>query len=282
MDPDGGMLLALRLTAITLLLRPMGPWGVRPLILILAGALLLFPRVLQSQLAWLALAVLVAVRIAADWPLPDNHVFLLAYWCAAIALALGATDPPRILATSGRLLLGVAFLAAVIWKAVLSPEYLDGRFFRVTLLTDPRFTHTVQLVSGLTDEQMEQNRATLTALPDGAELLNPPQLIEPPAFSSLVHVSTASLLAVEALLAAVCLVPPPAGLAVHALLILFCAITYAVAPVAGFGWLLLCMGAALCRADQQRLRAVYVSTWFLVLLYAEVPWARALLQITSR
>ena len=28
---------------------------------------------------------------------------------------------------------------AVLWRAALSPDYVDGRFFRVTLLTDERF-----------------------------------------------------------------------------------------------------------------------------------------------
>jgi hypothetical protein len=272
-------MLALRLTAVTLLLRPMGPWGVRPLILIMAGAALLFPRVLESWMTWLALSVLVAVRIAADWPLPDNHVFLLAYWCLAIALALGAVDPARTLATSGRLLLGAAFLCAVIWKGVLSPQYLDGTFFRVTLLTDPRFAHLTQLVTGLSDTDLDRNRAALAPLPEGAELLHPPQLIEPPGFVRFVRSSTAGLFIAEALLAVACLAPlaGSAVLAGHALLILFCAVTYAVAPVAGFGWLLLCIGSALCRSDQRLLRAAYVGAWFLVLLYSEVPWALTLL-----
>src|SRR5262245_33531587 len=82
--------LALRLTALTLLLRPMGPWTVRPLILLCAGVALLSPRALLRPLTWYALAALIALRIAADWPIPDNHIYLLAYWCLAAALALGA------------------------------------------------------------------------------------------------------------------------------------------------------------------------------------------------
>lgn len=271
-------LLALRLTALTLLLRSMGPWGVRPLILAVAGAALLFPRALESRATWFGLAALVTLRIAADWPLPDNHVYLLAYWCLAIALALGATDPTRTLMASGRLLLGLAFLAAVIWKAVLSPEYLDGRFFRVTLVTDERFADVVQLLGGLSEDQLEHNREVLAPLPEGAALLDPPALVEPPAFERLVRFSTVGLLAAEALLATVCLASVPGGtIATHVLLIVFCAITYAFAPVAGFGWLLLSIGAALCRPGQHALRAAYVATWFLVFVYAEVPWARTLL-----
>ena len=267
--------LTLRLTALVLLLRPMGPWSLRPLILAGAGLAILSPRALTSSWTWYALTGLLAARIVADWPLPDNHIYLLTYWCLAIALALGAADAERVLMTSARLLIGTAFLMAVIWKGVLSPDYLDGRFFRVTWLTDERFADAVQLLGRLSQPQLEHNRVVLQPLPEGAELLHPPSLDEPSAFRHLVLASTWGIFAIEALVAIAFLYPfgRRAALAQHALLLGFCAITYAIAPVAGFGWLLLTMGVALCRWDQKTLRAAYVATWFLVLLYSEVPWA---------
>jgi hypothetical protein len=37
---------------------------------------------------------------------------------------------------------------AVVWKAMLSPDYLNGLCFRVTLITDPRLTDvTMPIVS---------------------------------------------------------------------------------------------------------------------------------------
>ena len=45
----------LRLSAIALLLRPMGSWLVRPAILAIAVLVLLFPRLLRSSLMWGAL-----------------------------------------------------------------------------------------------------------------------------------------------------------------------------------------------------------------------------------
>ncbi len=107
---------------------------------------------------WLALAILVAVRVVVEWPLPDNHIYLLAYWCLAVAMALRFADSSRQLARSSRLLLGLVFAFAVLWKAVLSPDYRDGRFFAVTLLTDDRFSEVVQLIGGLSDAQLRENR----------------------------------------------------------------------------------------------------------------------------
>jgi len=59
----------------------------------------------------------------------------------------------------------------------------------------------------------------------------------------------------------------------------FCGVTYAFAPVAGFGWLLLVMGIAQIGARQIWLRRVYVGAFLVVLFYSEVPWANLLLHV---
>ena len=124
------------------------------------------PRALRTPAVWAAVAALVAVRIADDWPLADNHIYLLAYWALAIALALRALDVSATLAaTMSRWLLGLAFAFAVLWKALLSPDFLDGRFFRVTLLTDPRFAEAALLIGGLSEADLEANRRALVAAP---------------------------------------------------------------------------------------------------------------------
>ena len=264
--------LSLRLTALTLLMRPMGPWWIRAAILGLATLALVTRHALLSPATWTAIAVLIVCRVVLDWPLADNHIYLLAYWSLAIALALGSLESARTLAASGTLLLGVAFLMAVVWKAILSPDFLDGRFFRVTLLTDPRFDPLVTTIGGLTGEEVDRNRDILAALPEGAELVDPPSLIEPPSFQRLVWASTTGVLVLEAAIAAACLASVM-GLPLmpaHLALLLFCGITYAFAPVAGFGWLLLSIGCAITRGDQRLLRAAYVTMWLLVLGYAEI------------
>jgi hypothetical protein len=193
---------ALRLTAVELLLRPMGPgWIVVPLLAVAVLALLATP-VLFSGWTWYAAATLVALRIVADWPLPDNHIYLLGYWCLPIALALGSARPPRRLAESSRLLLGLAFAFAVLWKAVLSPDYRDGRLFMVTLLTDPRFSDVTRLVGAMSAEMLAGNRRVLAPLSEGAELLDPVPLALTPSFTGLVTAATWGALILESLLAA--------------------------------------------------------------------------------
>jgi hypothetical protein len=63
----------------------------------------------------------------------------------------------------------------------------------------------------------------------------------------------------------------------HATLLTFCVVTYAFAPVAGFGWLLLVMGVAQTEPRQAWLRRSYVAGFLLVLFYAEIPLAGLLL-----
>jgi hypothetical protein len=266
---------ALRLTAIALLLRPIGSWLVRPAILAAAVLVLIFPRLLRSPLMWGALAVLTVIRIAEDWPLADNHIYLLGYWLLAVALSLRASDTLGTLAFTSRWLVGLTFAFAVLWKAVLSPDFVDGRFFRVTLLTDPRFGAVAQLIGGLSREELDANRQALALLPDGAELLDPPAIHEPARLRMLARASTFGILALEAAVA-LFMLAPAARISVrwrHAALLLFCGITYAFAPVAGFGWLLLVMGLAQLGPRQIWLGRAYIAAFVAVLFYDELPWA---------
>ena len=57
---------------------------------------------------------------------------------------------------------------------------------------------------------------------------------------------------------------------------------HALAPVAGFGWLIATIGLAQCRWDQRALRAAYITVFLLILAYAEVPWTGVLLDWTLR
>ena len=275
-DPDesGPFTLGLRLTAVLLLLRAQGPIDTYVGLIGLASLALLLPRALTTPAIWYLAAALLARRIVWDWPLADNHIYLMAYWCLAIGLALGSTAPAAVLARAGRWLLGAAFALAVVWKGLLSPDYVDGRFFRTTLVVDARFEDVVRMAGGMTREDLARHRDALVPLGEGAELADDDMPVEPPAFRRLALTLTWGGLIAEAALAIAFLAPlPPARRAIrHVLLLAFCAVTYPVAPVAGFGWLLLAMGAS--QAPPGRAWTVaYVATWLLVLAGTELPWA---------
>jgi hypothetical protein len=245
----------------------------------LAGAGLLLPGVARSPALWGSLAFFSGLRVAVDYPLPDNHAYLLGYWCFAVFLALRAADSAAVLAASGRMLIGLVFAFATLWKLALSPDFADGSFFRVTLLTDPRFGDLSRLVGDLSAESLAAHRAYLTQHADvGQAALAPPPY--PPALRALATVLTAWTLVVEAFLAVAFLWPGRRGPARwrDAALLTFCATTFAVATVEGFGWLLLAIGVAQCPARRTRTRALYLATYALILGYREIPWSELLVR----
>ncbi len=263
----------LRLTLLILLLRPPGEGAVRGLTWLVAGLAVALPPLARSSLTWLALAGLVFARLALEWPLSDNHIYLLGYWCLGVGLCLVVSSPTAALAAMSRWLVGSAFLCAIMWKGLLAPDFLDARFFRVTLVTDERFADLSRTIGGLSDSQLDANRAALAPLPLGAELLDGPVLVETPRLRRLGLALTWGGFLLESLLACAFLSKWPAALhrARHALLMLFAGLTYAAAPVAGFGWLLVAMGLAQCEPQQRALRAAYIGVFVLVFIYAETP-----------
>ena len=272
--------LVLRLTLLDFLLRPVGDWKVRPFVFLLAGASLLSPRLLRSPITWLILTLLTGWRVILDWPLSDNHAYLLCYWCLGISLSLLMRKPHASLALNGRLLIGLAFLLAVLWKGLLSADYLNGTFFRVTMMTDGRFADVTRLVGGMSEADLNQNRYILEANPHDEDGSQYPKLIEPPAFQMFAQVATWWTLLTEATVA-VCFLWPTRGWFSRQrdiVLMLFCATTYAVAPVAGFGWLLIVMGLAQCEPQRKAIRSLYLLSFCLILFYKEIPWAYLLIK----
>jgi hypothetical protein len=85
--------------------------------------------------------------------------------------------------------------------------------------------------------------------------------------------STWGIVALEAAVAAMMLAPARrTGAWRHVLLLTFCGITYAFAPVAGFGWLLLVMGLAQVEERQVWIARLYVVAFLVVLFYDQLPW----------
>jgi hypothetical protein len=261
--------LALRLTLLDLLLRPVGAAALRPVALFAAVSGLLVPGALRWPVLWLGLAALMGARVALDWPFADNHAYLLAYWCLAAGLALRAPQTCDVLAANARLLVGLAFAFAVLWKLGLSDDFADGTFFRVTLVLDPRFEWITTFVGGVSQEQLEGLRAALR--PHGSRAFGGVEL--PPRVEWLAVCATAMTALLESA-AAVAFLWPRAGRVAasrHALLLAFCVGTYALTPVPGFGWLLLAMGIAQCPQEKRALRLLYVGVFALLILYGALP-----------
>ncbi len=276
--------LALQLTAILILLQPVSVWYLRPVLLSAAIAGLLFPALLRVPAYWGGVALLLGAWVVREWPTGDNHHYLIAYWALAIFLCLWTPRPERALATSARWLVVAVFLWATLWKAVLSPDYMDGRFYRVRLLIDPRFASVVELVGGVSAEELAASRAYLEPPPFGTPGSAPPDLVEPRAVTRMATFLTWATVLLEGLVAAAFLLPRGRWtLAVrHGALLGFCASAYAIAPVAGFGWLLCAMGVSQVPTDRRLLRVAYIAVFLLLRFYMDIPWGRLVLEMGAR
>jgi len=273
-----GAELGARLTCLTLLLSPIGDWYIRPVVLCLSAAGLFFREFWRSRWLWLALAVLTNLRALLDWPLADNHAYLLGYWCIAVAGATWCDDLPS-LSRNARLLIGLTFALAA-WQKWTTANYTNDIFFLTTFLLDPRFEDFIVLFTSLDYDQIDGARQYL----EGDYRLGPPSealpFELPLSLVLLARASTLWNLFDQALVGAAFLLPPARwpGRVRDALLILFCFVTYAVAPVASFGWLLLAMGMAQSKGSSS-VRVWYLTAFAALVFYNEVPWAGILVDL---
>jgi hypothetical protein len=270
------MELALRVLLLVLLLDAPLFWFQRVPLQIAAGLGLLLPALARDARYWAGLTLLTAWPLLWNWPFSDNHDYLRALAALAVTLALGARDAPAALRTSARLLLGGTFLFATLWKLVLSPDFVDGTFFRVTLLADPRFHDLAVLAGGVSWETLDAFDAALREFLAGRPEGWPGAFVEPAGLRPLALALTLFTGASEAAIAAAFLWPR-LGRFRNVLLIAFGASTFAFATVRGFGWLLMALGFAQCAPDERRARIGYVVTLFGIEVYRSVPWSRMLI-----
>jgi hypothetical protein len=270
------MELALRVFLLVLLLDFPLFWFQRVPLEIVCALGLLLPRLGRDVRFWALVTVLTAWPLFWNWPFSDNHDYLRCLVALAVTLALGAREPERALRTSARLLLGGAFFFATFWKLVLSPDFADGTFFRVTLLTDGRFADLVVLSGAASWETLDAFDAALRAFLSSGTAAWPGDFVEPDALRSLALALTVFTGAIEAAIA-IAFVWPRFRAGRNPLLIAFAVTTYAFATVRGFGWLLMTLGLMQCERDERIARAGYIATLFLIEAYRHVPWSRVLL-----
>jgi hypothetical protein len=279
--------LVTRLTLIFLLLADWivgADWRFKLPLRALAIVGLLAPPLHRSRTLWGFLALAIGLRTLLNWWTQDNHVFLLTYWCLAVYLALTTDEPAPTLATSAKLLIGLSFAFAALWKVALSKDFLDGTYFHYTFLTDSRFQDFGVIFGGMTSALGEENARALVQLTNPMGSVEAVRLQSTPMLVALARLSAWWTAAIETALAAAFLLP--ARLVVvryrHAILLLFACTTYLVAPVATFGWVLMTIGVAQCEPALRRTRVLYVATAFLVLAYDYLPLLSFLRSLLGR
>ena len=225
-------------------------------------------RARQSAWFWFAISGGVALANLRDWYLIDNHKYLLNYWCLAMGVAHLSNDPKKILRLNARVIVGLVFLLATLWK-LASTEYLSGGFFHYHLLLDTRFELVARFVGGLSAESIAANQQLVGNMVrgSGAPLVS---LHDAVRLRSIALVFTWWGLIVEALLAVAFLVPIKRLTARwrNYLLWLFAMTVYPVVPVIGFGGQLMLMGLLQSDEEDSFSRRVYVGLLLVTPFYS--------------
>lgn len=265
-------------TLVLLLLTTEETWILRVGIATFAVAAAVDRRLLRSAAYWLVLLAVYVFGVRGVVLLIDNHEFLLAYWLLALGLSRLLEKPVTGLATSSRLLIGLAFAFATLWKLV-SPEYMSGDMFHSLLLFDPRFVGIASAFGGLPLAHGLENYETFeTVLAVGDGSVTTP-VRDAPGVRTVALGMTVLTVAIEGLIAACFLAPPTSGLgrARHVALLFFLFTTYVLAPVIGFGWLLIALGLAQAPLDRHRwMLPAFGAAFVLVVVRGAAPIGRLL------
>jgi hypothetical protein len=262
------------MTALLVMLQVANAPRLEEILAIGAAAGILLPRLMHQPMYWFGLCAILAVNHVQLWATLDNHQYLITYWCLAMGTSQLLPSTRGALITNARLLIGLCFLFATVWK-FLSGEFIDGTFFHFTLLTDRRFSGFADLVGGVPAEVTAANISaidTLTRPYGDVELI---QLEDSPRMGVLALFLAVWTVAIEGMLAVLFLAPLRERLAPlrDGVLLLFMVSTYPVATVVGFGRVLAVMGLAQSPNRLGIERPLYLLL-FLVLPLFRFPFAR--------
>jgi hypothetical protein len=269
------ILLALRLDSGQSLLQTRGDWYLKLPILTLSIAGIAYAPLTRKASFWFLVTFIVAAAHIRNWHSIDNHKYLITYWCLSIACSLLTSDPRQFLAINARLLIGLSFAFATLWK-VISPEFLNGTFFHFTLLTDQRFLRVFQLlgalhIGGVANETIIANRNAFISLLHSHAPLMPVQLHDILWVGAVARVMAWWTVLVEGSVAVAFLWPARRrSIWRDVLLVVFIVTTYPVASVVGFGWIVAILGIAQTTSGPAW-RLIYLA-FFATLPLAELPY----------
>lgn len=276
------------LTLVTVLLTAETTWVLQVGSAVLAAAAIVDRRLLRSAAFWFALLAVYVVGVVNLYDVIDNHEYLLGYWLLALGVSQavaargGAAPPPAdedgatapaTLAESARLLIGLAFLFATVWKAA-TPDYVSGNAFHTFLLFDPRFAGLGAAASDLTLLEGGSNLKVFQSLLDIGDRDVAVPVADAGGVARLAGLMTWWTLTIEGAVAVGFLAPPRSvvGRARHGLLLAFLFTTYVLAPVMGFGWTLVAMGLAQAPLDRHRLLLpAFAAAFVLVSVRSTAP-----------
>ena len=206
---------------------------------------LFFPKLGKNHDFWLAITSLQVFAIFFSWGSSDNHKYLIAYWFLTLYLAFLSTKNNKqacvdFCSQSARYLIAGAMLFAVVAK-LIHGDYINGDFFRYTLLMDGRFKVFTTLFTSVDKTILDTNGEAMKLMRDSQGLSMTLQGLKE--VNALAIFLTWWTVLIEALIGTLFLWNKKPVLT-HACLIVFMITTYSVATVTGFSLILCCLAYA--------------------------------------
>lgn len=270
--------IVLRVTALTTAFYAGGFWYLAIPAKMICAAMLVFPFILRSTLPWTALLIVMTFSNGVNWFVIDNHKYLLTYWLLAVALALSAGMNTRaVLSFNGHWMIVLCFAFAFLWK-LTGGEYLNGKFFTFTFLTDPRFAVPVSALTGVDLAILEANRGLIgfaRTFPTADTVVSLKGIHEVYPFAIFASYWTLLIEFGVAVSWAMAAHWRRVQLFADILLLVFILTTYVLAPVVGFATLLCLFGLATTINDRSfSFRCLLYVIAVGVIQLSGVPWGK--------
>ncbi len=254
-----------RMTLLLTLLFPgcLNLWLFRVLLTIASIAGLAKPQIARRPEFWLVLGLTnFGLQNVYNWAYTDNHVCLYSYWYLAISCALFSETPMRVLAANARAMVGLVFLFATLQK-LLSAEFVSTDAVTFFLVHDRRFFRLGQL-AGLHSNQVASLHRSMSELLPSIPLPLSPRLAAMAEFITWWTVFLEGAIA----LAFLCRRASRVGRICDLALLVFVATVGPIAPVMGFGWVLLIMGYCQCSDFKRITLVVYQALFVLAICFS--------------
>lgn len=269
--------IVLPLTLLVLALNPFDEWYMQGPFAMLCIIGLAWRPALGTTLFWYFAAAVFGAAIYLNWASADNHKYLMCYWCLALCAVASVRSDARdaALAWNARLLIGLCMALAIFWR-LTSNSYRDGAFFEFCLLTDERFEYFGRWAGDATGSMLAANRQLKELLLTGhlrGMAIDAVRLESSPGLVFWAQFLTWWTVALEGSIAACFLLPDSRAAAWvrNGLLLLFGLTTYSVAPVRGFGWMLMLLGLAQCDRRDGDFRWAYLAAMLAIQAYT-IPY----------
>jgi len=246
-------------------------WYYSTPIFILSVLGILIPFLLRNKILWYLLSLLFVLKTIQNWWIQDNHLFVNTYWVLTIAFSLSMNEPQKVLRENARMMIGLIFLFATVWK-IISPDFISGAYFHYSFLTDLRFWEESKIFGGLTLAEMKSNIAKVDQASAGG--MGTAKLITNPQIMMVTRIITWHTALIESLLAILFLLPDQWKLTSYRnyLLIIFALTTYLTMPIHSFSWLLIIVAISQTHEGEKLDRVLLIACLPIMFIYRGIPF----------